>query len=276
LYLLIVVVGTLMGFYWPTIRLDPKYLVALLLFYANIFCQHYLWMGVGCLAPLWSISVEAQFYVAIAFAAKLSRRSLAIGCVLVIAAAYILLLHFGRAHHNPVFQIWPNTLVQFQFFAAGAAIALVLIHRRLALALPWRAAFVLMGFALFYVAAIRCHIHSAMPSPAPSLVLGYLCELTGVTVIFLAVLHLPLAIPRWLSYLGKISYGLYGFHPLLLWFTFSSTGALSPAVSANRHPVIASLIILAGIILLATVSYEFFEKPILRRKQRFEVEKTRI
>jgi peptidoglycan/LPS O-acetylase OafA/YrhL len=40
--------------------------------------------------------------------------------------------------------------------------------------------------------------------------------------------------------------------------------------------VIASLIILAGIILLATVSYEFFEKPILRRKQRFEVEKTRI
>jgi peptidoglycan/LPS O-acetylase OafA/YrhL len=233
-------------------------------------------MGVGCLAPLWSISVEAQFYVAIAFAAKLSRRSLAIGCVLVIAAAYILLLHFGRAHLNPVFQIWPNTLVQFQFFAAGAAIALVLIHRTLSLGLLWRATIGLTGLALFYVAAIRCHIHSATPIPAPSLLLGYLCELTGVTVIFLAVLHLPLAIPRWLSYLGKISYGLYGFHSLLLWFTFSSTGALSPAATANRHPVIASLIILAAIILLATVSYEFFEKPILRRKQRFEVEKTRI
>jgi peptidoglycan/LPS O-acetylase OafA/YrhL len=225
---------------------------------------------------LWSISLEAQFYLVIPFVARLRRRTIALLCALVIAASYIFLLHFGRARFSPVLQAWPNTIIQFQFFAAGAAIALVLFRRHFAPGLFLRAALALAGLTLFYVAAIVCRIHSIRPIPTIHLLTGYLCELTGIIAIFLAVLHLPLKVASPLAYLGKISYGLYLFHAPLLWFAFSSTGPLSPSLLANRHPATTVLLVAAATIALAALSYEFFEKPILRLKQRFESEKTRI
>lgn len=274
LYALVLAIGGAMGLVWPEVRINSGYLAALLLFYANMFCEHDLWMGVGCLAPLWSISVEAQFYVAIAFASRLRRRAMALLCVLVTAAAYVLLLHFGRARYSPVLQVWPNTLVQFQFLAAGTVIAAVLLNRKLRVALWLRTALGGAGVVLLYIAAMTGRIHSMLAVPTRNLLFGYVCELTGVAAIFLAVLHAGVRFPRWLTYLGRISYGLYGFHSLLLWLVFSKPGGLS--VAAGRHPMAAAAGVLCATTVLAAASYELFERPILRRKQRFEVEKTRI
>jgi peptidoglycan/LPS O-acetylase OafA/YrhL len=62
-------------------------------------------------------------------------------------------------------------------------------------------------------------------------------------------------------YIGKISYGLYLYHlPIFI------VGGITRAGSPLTHVVVA----IAFSVLLATLSYEFVEKPILRLKSRFE------
>ena len=75
---------------------------------------------------------------------------------------------------------------------------------------------------------------------------------------------------RWLRYMGRISYGIYLLHyPLfILWARFINSGNLFPT-----NPVARNLLAFGGQILIATVagsiSWYFFEEPILRLKERF-------
>jgi len=74
---------------------------------------------------------------------------------------------------------------------------------------------------------------------------------------------LSLAPLRWL---GKISYGLYVFHPL----AFSLVARVA-VISRDPWMVLVTFAtFLAVTIILAFVSYEYFESPILRLKDRFQ------
>jgi peptidoglycan/LPS O-acetylase OafA/YrhL len=74
----------------------------------------------------------------------------------------------------------------------------------------------------------------------------------------------------WLRYIGKISYGIYLLHyPLfILWSRF--IGSLG---FYRAHPLAGNLAAFAGQIPLAaiaaSISWHFFEEPILRLKERF-------
>jgi peptidoglycan/LPS O-acetylase OafA/YrhL len=67
-----------------------------------------------------------------------------------------------------------------------------------------------------------------------------------------------------LRYLGKISYGIYMFHPLAITAAIVSLSALGHASSPAIHTLSALLTLL-----LAALSYSFFERPFLRVKTRF-------
>jgi peptidoglycan/LPS O-acetylase OafA/YrhL len=64
---------------------------------------------------------------------------------------------------------------------------------------------------------------------------------------------------RPLCYLGRISYGLYLWHPLVLWARFSG---LLPRVSLTATEAVALALV------IAILSYNLVEQPFLRRKQR--------
>jgi peptidoglycan/LPS O-acetylase OafA/YrhL len=89
--------------------------------------------------------------------------------------------------------------------------------------------------------------------------------LVGVNALLLAFLHLPRqALMKPLVYLGRISYGLYVFHGISI--------LVARHFLAHRMPGGIWLIpTFALTVLLAVLSYEFFEKPFLRLKHRFEV-----
>ena len=97
--------------------------------------------------------------------------------------------------------------------------------------------------------------------------LGYLSVLLGTTLLFIAVLGQNVKVPKVIVYLGKISYGLYAFHELIFWIVFDRLH--------SQHKGLGTLFVLAATIGTAAVSYEFFEKPILRFKNRFETIQTR-
>ncbi len=99
--------------------------------------------------------------------------------------------------------------------------------------------------------------------------MGYALALAGTTAIFMAVLNAPVHFPACLTYLGRISFGLYVFH------TFFLMG-LSHAFTdfSFLHPVLAFSINLALTVACAAASYRFFERPVLRLKRHFEIIRT--
>jgi len=74
------------------------------------------------------------------------------------------------------------------------------------------------------------------------------------------------------DFLGKISYGIYVIHPLLIFFAAKFLGKLQLPTSV-KYPLVY-LFITGATILLAWISYEFYEKKFLSIKKRFEVIKS--
>jgi peptidoglycan/LPS O-acetylase OafA/YrhL len=112
--------------------------------------------------------------------------------------------------------------------------------------------------------------------------IGWTMVLAGSVLFFLAALGLPKRlVPGWLSYLGRISFGLYLFHSLLFHLVFSVRpewlkGAVErfhlPPVAA---PIVGTTLVLALSIVAAIISYRFFERPFLRLKERFTFVRSR-
>jgi peptidoglycan/LPS O-acetylase OafA/YrhL len=85
-------------------------------------------------------------------------------------------------------------------------------------------------------------------------------------------------VPRWITYLGKISFGLYVFHEvafLLVDEMQKHTETLTPFLRpwSLRHIgytlMINKIAALCMTVMLAMLSYRFWESPFLRLKRRF-------
>jgi peptidoglycan/LPS O-acetylase OafA/YrhL len=206
--------------------------------------------------PLWSVSVEEQFYLLWPMAArKLSRDGLAylaIGLIAVANIARLLLCHTWEV------KVWPNTFAHLDSIALGILCALFM-SKPLDLKF-WRVPLFLLGIALW----MTCGHFRYSGSPL-YITVGYPAMSLGALLLFLSVYGVPLK-EGVLSYLGKISYGLYVWHALvlaLLW-DYVFKGKIT-AVTFVLHAV-GGLLLTVGI---AALSYRFLEAPFLQMKRRF-------
>ncbi len=229
--------------------------------------------------PLWSISVEEQFYLIIPMlASRGGRRAvLYISCVLLVVA-YITVLFYG-AHPNGTAE-WTNSFVEFQFFCAGTLVALFLRGKIVPLIFPLRVAGFLAGL-LCWLAATLILSNKQQHSPVRS-VAFWLLLLVGTLILFLCTLGTPSSlVPSWLSYFGKISYGLYMVHSLVFFLLFMTTRSLSISLLRRNHVFLALFEVLEIVaalavdLVLAHLSFVYFEGYFLRMKQRFTFVQTR-
>jgi peptidoglycan/LPS O-acetylase OafA/YrhL len=108
---------------------------------------------------------------------------------------------------------------------------------------------------------------------------GWTMVLAGSVLFFLAALGTPEGyVPRWLTYLGRISFGLYMFHSLVFHLVFQF---VRPSIerhlglSLESTSVIGIVLVLAITIVIAGVSYRYFERPFLKLKERFTFVRSR-
>jgi len=129
---------------------------------------------------------------------------------------------------------------------------------------PWNLDRVAGGSSGGAAAAVAARLESVVPgrvSVRSGCAGAASLALLGAAVGFGGILLATLAGSAWLSlapirYLGRVSYGLYVYHEVALWWVSgSSLGRL--------------LVALAMTIAVAVVSYHFLELPFLRMKARF-------
>ena len=74
-----------------------------------------------------------------------------------------------------------------------------------------------------------------------------------------------------LNFLGKISYGIYVYHPLVILFSTKTINSMDFSLTRGQKLFTVLALVLFFTISIAWLSYEFFEKRFLRRKDRFAV-----
>jgi peptidoglycan/LPS O-acetylase OafA/YrhL len=223
---------------------------------------------------LWSISVEEQFYVLWPSVCRiLSRRLLGFVCcglcVVCLAVTWVLAMQ-GAA----LASIWLNSFTQSTFLASGALLALA-IGMRPQRKSAWRAGLavgcgLLLWFAQGYVGGFNRNWVAISPWRITA---GWACIALGCGLLVWGFLSMPLKfLPSPLFYLGRISYGLYVFHGLVVEATRGRGGRVAAMVHLPGTLLAAQLLITIAI---AALSYELLEKPFLKLKSRFELVRTR-
>jgi len=275
LYYLVLFAAYLIGLFVPSAYFGGGALFAFSFLLGNVYILSHGWID-GIISPLWSLSVEEQFYLVVPAVARLGgRTALIVISVFTILLAQATLVWEGMHGAIPIVGVWTNSFIQFQFFAAGGLIALWFHGNKLRMLLPSRCALAAFGIGSWLVASMHYHLRSFWPSTARQLVIGYMFLMIGTIAIFLSVLDLDRKIPQPLIYLGKISYGLYLFHPGFVWLLFATGSRWQVLLYFSRHPLQAIPVIFMLTVAAASLSYHFFERPILKYKEKFETVRTR-
>ncbi len=235
---------------------------------------------ISVVAPLWSISLEEQFYLFWPSLRRFCRPAISFAvAIATIPCAYITIAWLCHRHATLHTQIWVNTFVQAQFFGIGAILAILLHGRTPRLHAIARLA--LFCFALMTLLAGQLVFHARDFVGSGTFLktsCGYLCFAVGCIALFFSFFGYE-QIRSWrvLIYLGKISYGLYIFHVFVDRMVFHSFGPLFRRLhfTDKLSEILQFPIVLGLTILLAHLSYRYFESPFLRLKDRFAIIRTR-
>jgi peptidoglycan/LPS O-acetylase OafA/YrhL len=264
-----------LGHFWSSSHISGRAVFAFSVLLGNLYILRHGWV-LAAVDPLWSLSVEEQFYLAVPLVTRLGgQRTLAGICVATLSFSYVVLAWLGFHGADPLVTVWVNSFVQFQFFAVGGLIALRFYGAKFSCPLLPRCSMTFVGLALWLIVAMRLHLTSPIPSTPKQLLVGYFLLMVGTVLIFLSVLDLDKPIPAPLIYLGKISYGLYIFHEFAIFLVLYPHSRWIPADFVWHHSILASTLTLGLTILMAAISYHFFERPILKYKEHFETIRTR-
>ena len=236
-------------------------------FLGNWFFQSHPW-GSNPMTLLWSISVEEQFYLILPFfVLALGVGRLIWGGLGLMMLSVAVLFYQGERHLPVDTTIWSNTLSHAIFFGAGMVAAVMTYKRPLMLDRHARlvaaaGAFVLMFLAVFVFRAKA--IESA--SSGWTIVFGYVSVVAACVLLLASLLNTGAIFPAPMVYLGKISFGLYVYHGLAMrmtehFFTLGPFGQISHTI--------ADFCSLPLLVLYASFSYRYIERPFLNLKAKF-------
>jgi len=139
----------------------------------------------------------------------------------------------------------------------------------------------MLGFGCWFFASYGLHtlflrVGGGNPGSWP-LIGGQALATLGCVLLLVAFLGVKTTLlPRWAIYLGRISYGLYVFHVFAIFLTdrlFIEFMASNLVVNSFKGPafVLKFIISLGLTIVMAAISYRYFEAPFLRMKKRYAV-----
>lgn len=249
----------------PRESFGPIYIASFVFFVGNWVCAT---QGIpfSVAGPLWSISVEEQFYIGwpllLRFFGINRIKQLALAMLIVALLTRVGLALYGVKHPG----VWCNTLARLDPIALGAILAFTLRGRAPQINNVLRLVLCAAAFASWWLVA------RFLTQDGPGSVATYALSGFASVVLLFAVLRSEAPLLRvapfsWLVYLGRISYGLYVFHlfALAVMMNVRSVPGLGIPLSFELRVLFSFLLTVA----LAATSYSWLEEPFLKLKERF-------
>jgi len=266
LYFLFVFVAYAITLIDASEQLTWKHVAAYLLFAGN--WAYFLVPVTTVAGPLWSVSLEEQFYLIWPWVIRrTSFRRVAQYALGIMAFGLCARIAIGIIHPGDDW-VSKNSFTRIDGIAVGALIAIVLNGRTPGLTATMRAAVLAACLGVLLSIAYGFGL-TRVPVALLPLAVGWPIAAVACGGILVAVLGssgrfgAPLRSAA-LVYLGRISYGLYVYHELLL----KIGGYLFPRHDASASQMIAYWIFgLLGTLPVAAASYRWIEQPFLRLKR---------
>jgi peptidoglycan/LPS O-acetylase OafA/YrhL len=216
----------------------------------------------------WTLSIEEQFYLTWPWiVSKVNRVTLIRICWGMVAFATILRAILGM-HSITGAGLACNTLARLDPLALGAILAASPRIEAWFASLRWP---LLYPPVLLIMAATMQRLNGVSSIPLPVRSGGYLLIAALLCAFAVGCMLRPdssrLKIFAWrpIVYLGRISYGLYVFHGVLV-----GTGSrLAQRIQFPGSGIVVVLLEFVGTVLVASCSFKFFERPFLSLKERF-------
>jgi peptidoglycan/LPS O-acetylase OafA/YrhL len=255
-FFFLLVVRPLAGLALPWEHFTGGDYAAFLLLAGNWICVAASWPA-SVATPLWSISIEEQFYLVWPWLVGRMRRRIPLIAAGMLVAANVARVVIVVVDPHDRTGIWCNTFARMDPFALGILLAYWLHGREPRLRGLTR---VLLGAgaAAILLAAGRWGTHWDAPA-----LWSYPAESVACVMALAATLRpmgswQPGGAGRALVYGGRISYGLYVYHLMMLKLMIRAGLAFWPG----------KLAALAATVAIAALSYKLLESPFLRLKQR--------
>lgn len=281
LYYLIVLIGLAVQPLNSQYHLTSPRILSYLFFYVNWVTAFMGWAW-NPIFPLWTVSCEEQFYAFWPLMMKfLSERAAKILCffligfIVVAALTPAVFVQGIKARHF---------ISDFIYFPLG----MLLASRDPIAPEPWRngvVALSVLAGALLWVASTLLMITMGGGGVILSYALGLACQVAGTVVLFYAFRRSAAGLwPKGIVYLGKISYGLYVFHVLVIDLLAHPFDVVGLGVRTGAGHTLANILIYMGFrvplclavtIGVSMLSYRYYESYFLRLKHRFEFVHTR-
>jgi peptidoglycan/LPS O-acetylase OafA/YrhL len=237
-------------------------LLLFLLFLPNVALR--IFPPVAGVSQAWSVGVEEQFYL---LWPQLLKRSvkvipvlIAVVCLKFFVMGFLMLLNVKLKDVNLKIAIAFLSSFNIELMALGGIGAYLLFHKRLSWlydrtnAIASILVLCLISLALFF--SVNYFLLSTL------FLLMILLNVSDNHAVFR---------DKFFSFLGDISYGIYMYHPLVLFFVFT----FGSSWFSNLTPLLYNFVLYALVIVITIVisylSFRYFEEYFLKMKGRFEI-----